>query len=528
MKIAGFLLMTLLVFGNPVRGQPAGTVFSIILEGGLVYDGQGGVPFRADVGIVGDRIGAVGNLAGRRAALRIDVSRLVVAPGFIDIHSHADREVLERPLAENYLRQGVTTIVIGADGASLHPIGEALARLDAEPPAVNVATMIGHGTVRHEVMGNENRAPTDEELEQMRRLVDAGMREGAFGLSSGLKYAPGAYATTDELIALARVAGSYGGLYISHLRDEGLQLMDGLQEAIRIGEEGRLPAQITHHKVIGKTMWGASIESLRLVDEARTRGIDVSMDLYPYTASSTSLSVLFPAWSLEGRSDDLVARLHDPESRARIKEAIEFGLKEERGGGDPANVAVAFCPWDTTLNGKTLADILRDRGLEPRIHNAAELVMELQERGGLSAIYYAMHEEDVRRIMQHPMTMIASDGGIPEPGVGRPHPRHYGTFARVLGKYTREENVLALPESIRRMSGLPAWRLGLADRGEIRAGALADIVVFHPDFVADQATFTDPHRYSLGIEHVIVNGQFALQHGALRGIRAGRALRRDP
>ncbi|MEZ4702990.1 MAG: D-aminoacylase [Rhodothermales bacterium] len=525
MKVNGILLLLLALAWRGAASQPSGQIFTVILEGGQVYDGLGNPPVRADVGLLGDRIAAIGDLSGRRAATRIDAAGLAVVPGFIDIHSHGDRDIFLRPDAGNYLRQGVTTIIAGPDGSSLHPIGEALGRLDARPGAVNFGTMIGHGTVRGEVLGNENRAPTASELERMKQLVDIGMREGAFGLSSGLKYVPGAYATTEEVIELARVAGRYGGIYISHMRDEGLGLMESVHETIRIGEEGRLPTQLTHHKVIGKAMWGSSIETLRLVDEARTRGIDVSMDLYPYTASSTGLTVLFPSWSLEGTQGDLVGRLRDPEQRARIREAILFSLREDRGGGDPANVAVAYCPWDTTLNGKNLSDILRERGQDATLENAAELAMDLQEKGGFSGIFYAMQEEDVRRIMQHPMTMIASDGGIPAPGVGKPHPRNYGTFARVLGTYARDENVLSIPEALRKMSSLPAWRLGLADRGVLRPGAMADVAVINLDTVADPATFQDPHRYSQGVVHVFVNGQAALIDGEPTGIRAGRALR---
>ncbi len=529
MKLTGILLVLAMAYpGRAATSQPSGHVFSVILEGGDVYDGLGNPPIRADVGMDGDRIAAIGDLAGRRAALRLDVRGRAVVPGFIDIHSHADRDLFDRPLAENYLRQGVTSVIGGQDGASLYPIGEALARLQVAPAAVNFGTMVGHGTVRGDVLGPADRPATETELERMKQLVDIAMREGALGLSSGLIYVPGAFATTEEVIALARMAGQHGGIYISHMRDEGLRVMESIQETIRIGEEGRVPVQITHHKVIGKSMWGASIETLRLVDEARTLGIDITLDLYPYTASSTSLSVLFPPWSLEGEPEDLVSRLHDPETRARIKEAVLYNLSEGRGGGDPANVAVAYCPWDTTLNGKSLADILRGSARPVTVEEATELVLHLQEQGGFTGIFHAMQEADVRRIMQHPMTMIASDGGIREPGIGQPHPRNYGTFARVLGMYVRGENVLTFPDAIRKMSGLPAWRLGLSDRGVLRAGAFADVTVLNPHTVGDRATYDNPHQYSTGVDHVFVNGQAVLLDGAPTGIRAGRVLRHTP
>ena len=519
------LVLLILFFFQDSNAQSRGTVFSFILEDGLVYDGLGNEPVQADVGVVGNTIVAIGDLADRRAAQRIDATGLAITPGFIDIHSHADRTIFDIPLAENYIRQGVTTAIGGPDGSSLYPIGETLSRFGLQPATINFGTLVGHGTIRRQVMGNENRQPTAEELEQMKRLVDAAMVEGAFGLSSGLKYVPGAYAETEEVIELARVAGLHGGFYKSHMRDEGLELLGSVEETIRIGDEGRLPTQLTHHKVIGKGMWGASIESLNMVDEAISQGIDVSIDQYPYIASSTSLTVLFPPWSLEGSQADLVDRIRNPETRARIKETIVFNLEEDRGGGDPSNVAIAYCAWDTTLNGKNLAQILEERQQEVTVDNAAELALELQEKGGFSGIFFAMNEEDVARIMQHPMTMIASDGGIPPFGVGVPHPRNYGTFARVLGYYVRQQNLLSFEEAIRKMTSLPAQRLGITDRGHLTVGARADIAVLDLNAVIDKATFPEPHQYSEGVHHVFVNGQAVLLEGHLTGTRPGVALR---
>ncbi|ACY48247.1 N-acyl-D-amino-acid deacylase family protein [Rhodothermus marinus] len=508
------------------------TIYTVILEGGTIYDGTGKAPFVADVGLIGDRIAAIGDLKEARAALRLNVDGLAVAPGFIDIHSHAVRGgpetsgIFRQPLAENYIRQGVTTVFAGQDGSSPLPIGEFLARFELTPAAINLGLFVGHGSVRRAVMGNENRDPTPEELEQMKALVAQAMEEGAWGLSSGLKYVPGAYARTEEVIELARVAARYGGIYITHMRDEGLHVLESVKETIRIGREGGLPAQITHAKIIGPRMWGKSREMLRLVDEALQAGVDVSMDQYPYTASSTGISVLFPAWALEGSREDIVARLQDPEARARIKEAVIFNLREDRGGGDPSRVQLAFCRWDTTLNGKNLAQVLREQGRPVTVEEAAELVLEIQEQGGCTGIFHAMSEEDVERIMQHPRTMICSDGGIPDPGVGVPHPRNYGAFARVLARYVRERRILTPEMAIHKMTGLPAWRLNLKDRGVLRPGAYADVVVLDLNRVQDRATFTDPHRYAEGVVHVFVNGQAVLLDGKLTGARPGRALRK--
>jgi N-acyl-D-amino-acid deacylase len=521
----GFGLLCLVLSTGTALGQDGDEVLTVVLEGGNVYDGLGADPVVADVGIHDGRIVAVGDLKARRAGERLDVRGLAVVPGFIDIHSHGTRGVFRHPLAENYIRQGVTMIVGGPDGGSPLPVAEYLARLELHPPAVNFALMVGHGTIRRKVMGNEDRAPEPEELERMRGMVEAAMREGAFGLSSGLKYVPGAYAKTEELIELARVAGRHGGIYISHMREEGLELLESVSETIRIGEEGGLPTQITHHKVVGAPMWGSSVKSLALVDEARARGVDVTLDQYPYTASSTSLSILFPAWSLEGEEEDRLSRLRDPAQRSRIKAAVLVNLEKDRGGGHPKNVVVSRCEWDPTLNGKSLADILRDRNREVTLDEAAELALELQERGGFGGIFHAMVEEDVQRIMRHPQTMIASDGGIVAPGEGVPHPRNYGTFSRVLGHYSRDLGTLTFQEAVRKMSSSPARRLGLEDRGVIREGAMADVAVLSPPDIEDMAVFGKPHQYATGARHVFVGGVAVLLNEKMTGARPGKALR---
>lgn len=509
-----------------------GTIYSVILEGGQVYDGTGQPPVVADVGLQGDRIAAIGDLRQARAALRLDVRGLVVAPGFIDIHSHAVASQPERsgvfrqPLAENYIRQGVTTVLGGADGFSPLPVEVFLARYDVVPAAVNVGLFVGHNSVRRAVMGNANRAPTPEELEQMKALVAQAMEAGAWGLSAGLRYVPGAYAATEEVIALAQVAAQYGGIYIPHMRDEGLRVLESLEETFRIGWEGGLPVQITHAKVSGRRMWGKSTAFLARVDAALQQGLDVSMDQYPYTAGSTQIGVLLPEWALAGDSAAVLARLQDAATRRRIREAVIQNLMDDLGGGDPRRVVLAFCRWDTTLNGKSLAHVLQKQGRPVTFEEAAELVLEIQERGGCQGIFHVMHEEDVVRILQHPRTMICSDGGIPDPGVGVPHPRNYGAFARVLARYVREQQLLTLEEAIYKMSGLPAWRLGLQDRGVLRVGAYADVVVLDLARIQDRATYEQPHQYAEGVVHVFVNGQAVLLNGQMTGLRPGRALRK--
>ena len=503
----------------------------VVLLGGTVYNGLDQEPVIADIGIESDRIVAVGNLADYPAELRLDVTGLVVAPGFIDIHSHARRPQESRsgiylwPDAENLIRQGVTSVIGGPDGSSPLPIEDDFKRLEASPASVNFGTFVGQGSVRALVVGLDDRPATEGELQAMRDEVEKAMQSGAFGLSSGLLYAPGSFAPAEEVIELAKVAAKYNGIYISHMRNEALGLLDSVAETIRIGEEAGLPAQITHHKVMGAAMWGRSGESLALVDAAIARGVDVSSDQYPYPASSTGLRAVFPKWSLDGGNQALNARLDDPEQRAKVKEGVLFSMINERGGNDPAKVALANCSWDPSLNGLNLAEVLRHREIPVTIENAAELVMDLQRAGGCICVYHAMSMEDVERIMQHPKTMIASDGGIMAPGNLRPHPRNYGTNAKILGHYVRERGVLSLQSAIHKMTRMPADRINISDRGRIEVGAMADIAVFDAAEIIDTSTFEDPHQYAEGVHHVFVNGEAVLLDKQMTGVRPGRVLR---
>lgn len=351
------------------------------------------------------------------------------------------------------------------------------------------------------------------------------MRDGAFGLSSGLVYTPGSFGDTAELVELARVSARHGGIYISHMRHEGLQVLDSVAELIRIADQAGTAAQITHAKVMGTAMQGRSVELLAMVDEAVARGLDITLDQYPYAAGSTGLTVQFPLWSRDGGNGRLAERLEDPELTARIRQALVYELTEVRGRNDPANVQLARCSFDASLDGLNLAQVLARQSKEVTIENAAGLIIELQRAGGCQAIYHAMHPEDVVNILRHPRTMIAADGGIEAPGSGHPHPRNYGTFARVLARYVREQQVLDFHTAIHKMSLMPASRIGLDDRGRIAVGAIADIAVLDPETVADRATFTDPHQYAEGAVHVLVAGEAVLLDGAMTGARPGRIVR---
>ena len=503
---------------------PAQQRYDLLIRNARIFDGAGGPWYRGDLAVEDGRIAAMGRLAHASAEREIEAGGLVLAPGFVDIHNHSRRNILEHPEAPNYITQGVTTVVEGNDGGSPLPLGRHLNEVRKARPALNYASFVGHGSIRSEVIGTVDRKATDEEIEQMRAIARRAMEDGAWGVSSGLFYLPGMFASTEEVAALGKVASEYGGMHISHMRDEAAGLLDSVKETIAIGELGGLPTQITHHKAIGKAQWGLSEQTLALVDEARGRGVDVTIDHYPYTASQTGTGALFPPWAQEGGREKMLERLADPAQRARARDDVAARIEFDRGGGDPKNVQFSLCEFDTSLNGKTLADATRLAGREVTFANAAETAIEIHEKGGCRTVYHAIGEQDVQRIMQHPAAMVASDGGVLPLGEGVPHPRNYGTFPRVLGHYVRERGVIPLGEAIRKMTSLPAGRLGLWDRGLLRPGLKADLVVFDPDTITDKAQFGDPHRYSEGIEYVVVNGELVLEGGKMTGKRPGEVL----
>jgi N-acyl-D-amino-acid deacylase len=496
----------------------------ILIRNATIVDGSGNPWYYGDLAIKGDTIVAVGHLEGATAPLVIDAKRRVVAPGFIDIHTHARRGIFQDPMAQNYIRQGVTTLLEGNDGSSPLPLGPFLEQVAKLPPGVNFGSFAGQGSIRSQVLGLENRKATAEEIEKMRVFTEQAMRDGAFGLSTGLFYVPGNFTPTEEVVELAKVAGRLGGMHISHMRDEAAAVVDSVAETIRIGEEGQLPTQVTHHKIIGKANWGKSAETLKLVVDARARGVDVTIDQYPYTASSTGTAALFPQWSLAGGHKALLERLDAPEQRGKIKTVIIDRILNDRGGGDAKNVVMASCSFDPKLAGKSLAQITADRGRPVTVENAAETAIEIQQKGGCSAVFHAISEEDIDAILRSPYSMIGSDGEIPKFGEGAPHPRSYGTFARVLARYVRERKTISVETAVRKMSGFPAERLKLLDRGLLRPGMKADVVIFDPATVHDTATFENPHQYAVGFSDVIVNGKPVIRDGKLTSEHPGRVL----
>ncbi|MDP3178768.1 MAG: D-aminoacylase [Spirochaetaceae bacterium] len=531
-------------------------MLDIIIQGGQIIDGTGAKANRADLGVAGDRIAIIGDLGGRKAARRIDAAGRYVTPGFIDLHSHSDASVLSAPRMESKVMQGVTLEVTGNCGESAAPlggeavedmerdlarqegglscdwrsVGEYLSKVEARGIATNYATLAGHGTLRAGAVGHEMRAPKAAELDAMKGLLREALEEGAFGLSSGLIYPPSSYADTGELVALASVAAPYGGFYASHIRNEGARLLEAVAEALEIGELAGVPVQLSHHKASGRGNWGKVRESLAMIEEARGRGRDVTADQYPYIASSTGLSTVLPDWVHEGGTGALVGRLRDGAMRERIRAEI---AGSGPGWENPAmnnrweSIVIAFCGSDPSLEGKSVSEIAQAAGEDP-FDAAARLLVD--NEGSVQVVMFSMCEEDVATVMRKAFVCVGSDSTARAPSGpmsgGKPHPRCYGTFPRVLGRYVRELGVLGWEEAVRKMTGLSASRLGLTDRGRLAEGAFADIVVFDPARVRDVATFADPHRFPEGIDAVIVNGTIAVEAGLHSGALAGRVLRR--
>jgi N-acyl-D-amino-acid deacylase len=524
-----FILMatSLIFFVKCSKDKPD---FDIIIKNGIVADGLGGKPFRADIGIFQGKIKEIGILQGDMAKKIIDAANLMVCPGFIDLHTHTDRGILEQPEVHNYIHQGVTTIVGGNCGGSQFPIGTFLKKVEEKKIAPNFCTLVGHNTARKKVMENANREPSPEELAEMKKLVEQAMQEGAVGISTGLKYIPGAYARTDEVIELAKVVQQYGGFYATHMREEGQAVLEAVKETIEIGRFTQLPVHISHHKITSVDHWGDSEKSLELVDNAIKAGINVTLDQYPYPATSTGLTVLFPAWALEGDLQKRKERLNDEKQKKQIIEAIMYNIRHDRGGNDLNRILIARYTPEPELEGLSIAQILEKKGMAVTLEAGAELIVQMQLKGmnekneQIQAIYFCLHDKDIERIMKHPLVSHASDGGLTKIGVGKPHPRNYGTFPRVLGVYVREKGTLTFEEAIRKMTSLPAKRLGLTDRGCIKKGYHADIVILDPNKIADTATWKNPHSYPEGISYVLVNGQPVVENNKFSGLYPGKVI----
>jgi len=535
---------------HPVQPRAEEPQFDLLIVNGRILDGTGGPWFSGSVAVKDGKIAGVGRLINASARRVIDARGLIVAPGFIDLHSHSDRVLLVDGNAQSKIRQGVTTEILGEDhsagpvipgaGKILRPygltrdwttLGGYFERVERQGISVNTASYVGAGQVREVVMGQANRAPTAAELETMKGLVDQAMREGAIGISSGLIYLPNMYAKTDELIELAKVAAKYGGIYTTHMRGEGAHWKASVDEAIEISEKAGLPAHILHLKMDGQANWGQMTEQIKEIQAARDRGVDITANQYPYIASMTSLETCVPPKYLEGTEAEVARRLHDPTIRAEIRQAIATGLPgwevdqvKSVGGWHGVMVASVVTPENKQYEGRRMDEIAKSMGRDP-VDALCDLL--ISEGGLAEAIYFGMSDADVDWAMKQPWVGIGSDGSAVSPEMtfeGKPHPRYYGTFPRVLGYYVREKHVLTLPDAVRKMTSLPAQITGLQDRGVLRPGMAADITLFDPETVKDQATFENPLQYPVGIPYVIVNGGVVLDQGRHTGAKPGHVL----
>lgn len=499
-----------------------GADYDVLIRNARVIDGSGNAWFRADVGIKDGRIAAVGRLGDRSGTRVIDARERIVAPGFIDVHTHIEGGVERSPRGDNFLLDGVTTVITGNCGSSELNLSGWFDTLDKLGLGLNVASLVGHNSVRREVMGMADRQATPEELRKMEALVDRAMRDGAVGFSTGLEYTPGTYANTDEIVALAKSAAAYGGVYTSHMRNEGIHEIEAINEAVNVGKQAGMRVEISHLKVDRPTVWGASDEALALIEKYRREGVDVVADQYPYDRSSSTLSLRIPSWALaDGK---LKERLADPATRKKIVEGMKQILAEI-GTPDYGFATVARFGSNPAYEGKTIPEINAMKGRGPGVDNQIDTIFDLMNAGGAQMTYRVMGEGDIERIMRWPFTAIASDGGIVQMGVGHPHPRAYGTNARVLAEYVRTRGVLKLEDAIRRMTSLPARTFSLRDRGLVREGMAADLVVFDPARVEDKATYEKPHQDSVGFDFVLVNGKIAVADGKLTDARGGQTLR---
>jgi N-acyl-D-amino-acid deacylase len=534
-KLALVLLITSVLSSSNAAFAQGLVQYDLVIINARIIDGTGNPWFRGEIGIKNGEILKIGRInavpigsanAGSftvTAKEIIDAHNQIVAPGFIDVHTHTE-DIFSNPTAENFVRMGVTSLITGNCGGSATDVAQFLGRFKDKPIAVNLATLIGHNSVRQKAMGSDNRAPTPEEQKKMDELVEQAMRDGAVGLSTGLIYVPGTYATTDEVVELAKVASRYGGTYASHIRNEEAHVVDAINEAINIGERAAMPVEISHFKISAKSLWGQSPMTIGLVKAARERGLTVTVDQYAYPASSTSLDSRMPSWVLAGGRTEGRKRLADPPTRAKVFVEMKKELKE-RGFKDYSYAFVASYRANPEFNGKNIAEITQQVRGKKKVDDQIEQILEMYDKGGASMVYKSMSEEDVKRIMAEPFTMIASDSGVREFGSGVPHPRGYGNNARVLGHYVRDLKIVTLEDAIRKMTTLPAQTFNLRDRGQLREGFAADIVIFDEKKVGDKATFEQPHQYAEGFSTVIVNGQVVFDGTKMTGVMSGQPLR---
>src|SRR6266487_4560025 len=496
MKALLFLLLFPLVLFSQQRNC------DILIRNGKIIDGTGNNWFYGDVAVKDGKIIGVGRQLNFAAQKTIDATGLIIAPGFIDVHTHLEGDEAKDPNATNFILDGVTTCITGNCGSSNIDIGKYLQFIDSLKLSINVATLIGHNDVRKAVMGRANRDATSQEMQQMDEIVDKAMKDGAVGFSTGLIYIPGTYTKTPEIVELAKQAAKYDGVYATHMRDEGDSVVFAINEALTVGREAKIPVEISHFKLSGQQNWGRSKETVPMIEAARKEGIEVTIDQYPYTASSTSISTLIPDEILADGQDSIKARLQNHEIKKYAIKSMLARLKK-RKLKHFSYAVVAYYKPDTSYNGKSIEQINLMRGNKHDRKKEAATVVDIMMHGGASAVFHGMSEEDVKRIMKYPFNMFASDASIREFGAGMPHPRGYGTNARVLAEYVRDQHIISLEEAIRRMTSLPAQKFQLHDCGLLAEGYAADIVIFDENKVQDVSTYDHPHAYSKGFHYII-------------------------
>jgi N-acyl-D-amino-acid deacylase len=537
--------------GPLLQGCAAGKAYDLVIVGGLVYDGLGGPATAADLGLVGGMIKAVGRIPASRGKAVIEAKGLAVAPGFIDVHDHTDLSLLADPRAESAVRQGVTTLISGQCGSSLFPLAESVleevrsnakaqyavevdwrdlkglqARLEKGGTAVNFATLSGHGSLRGAAMGFNDRPPQPEEMERMKALLAEDLAAGSFGLSTGLEYTPSGFAAADEIIALCRMVAARGGVYATHMRDEGDRLVEAVEEAIAAARASGASLQISHLKTAFPRNWGKLDEVLGLIERARAEGIDVTADRYPYIAGSTGLDINFPAWARQGTTDEFLARLKDEKLDKRLREYTDE-RERKLGSWDKVVISGVVGEKNKVYEGLNILQASERAGKQP-YEFMRDLIVE--ERDNVDTVIFMMNEDNLKRILAHPLVLIGSDSSVRATGgilaQGKPHPRGFGTFPRVLGKYVREDKLFSLETAVKKITSAAAAKFKLEGRGIVKPGAFADIVVFDPAAIADKATWEDPHQYPTGISHVLVNGRPVIAEGRHTGAAPGRVLRK--
>lgn len=517
----GIIFLSFLLFSC----APTSQQYDLVIKNGTIISGTGEVGYASDVGIEGKKIAKIGRIKESQGIRVIDAQGLIVAPGFIDVHTHCDRGITESPTVDNYIYQGVTTVIGGNCGGHQYPLENLFQKIEEKGMTPNFGSLIGHNTIREEVMKYKMEDPSPEEMQKMKDLITQEMKAGGLGFSTGLAYLPGTYAKTDEVVELASAVSPFNGIYATHLRDQAEQITESIEEAIKIGEENNLTIQISHIKLTREGVWGQIERIVDPVEAAHARGVKVYLDQYPYTAASTSFTSSFPSWAYEGGREKFMERLKDKETYQKLKShIIQERLTSIKGIDKLETIYIASCRFNPAYNGKNLKEILASEGKELTPENGAELIIYIQKNGGASAVFFVMDEADVQALMKLPYNMHASDGGVVSFGEGVPHPRNYGTFPRVISRYVKELGVLTLEEAIRKMTSLPAEAFQLKGRGVLQEEMFADIVVFDFDSIKDIATFKEPHQFSQGFAYIIINGITVLENGKHTGNFPGMVL----